>query len=136
MNAPGQTLEQLLSDRVKAKMAEDVAAAKRRDIDAQIAACMANPDKREGSISRTIGRLKATVVYGIKRKANTEALQRNWPTLPVSVRSAFKWNADVQVSGLRQLNAADSRTAADYIESSPATPSVKVEIVALEEAAA
>jgi len=121
------SLPELIAARIVAKHAEDKAAAARREIDAQIAAALADPSKPEGSISQRAGDYKVTVTYGVTRKADTESLQRDWEHLPPHIRSGFRWKADVTTAEIKKLEGVDLAVAAKYITTSPSSPSIKIE---------
>lgn len=124
-----KTLDDLVVDRIAAKRAEDAAVAARRVIDTAIAAALNDPAKLEGSVSRKLDLAKVTVTYGITRKANSAQLQAAWPKLSAAAQAAFKWSADVSVTGLKALLPEDRKIVSEFIESKPSTPSVSVEIL-------
>ena len=55
----------------------------------------------------------------------------DWDTLPGRVQAAFTWKADVSITNLRAMEKAaplDYAKALHYITTSPAKPSVKIEV--------
>jgi hypothetical protein len=128
-----KTLDQLVSDRIAAKRAEDAAVEARRVIDAAIAAALQDPSRLEGTASRKLDlgefNAKVTVTYGISRKTDSATLQVAWPKLSPTQQAAFKWHADVSVTGIRALAPDAYKGISEFIEARPATPSVKVEIL-------
>lgn len=123
------TITELIAARIAAKRAEDSAIAERRRIDASIAELLKDPGKTEGSISQKADGYKVTVTYKVDRKVDSDKLQAAWPKLSAAAAQAFKWKADVSVSELRKLEGADAATAAVFITSKPASPSITIEAV-------
>lgn len=121
------SLTELVAARIAAKRAEDAAVATRREIDAQIATAMRDDSKPEGAVSEKLDGYKVICTYGVTRSVDTDRLSTDWTRLPAAAQAAFRWKADVAVSELKKLQAADAAIAAAYITSKPATPQIKVE---------
>lgn len=123
------TIEQLVAARIAAKRAEEKAIEARRDIDAQLAAIMADPAKPEGAVSRKLeDGTKITATFTMTRKVDSDKLQADWAKLPLDVQNIFKWKADVSVTEMRKLEGAAVTTAAKYYETKPGSTSIKVEV--------
>jgi hypothetical protein len=123
------SLDALIAARIAAKRAEDQAVQARRDIDAQLASLLKDPQKPEGSVSQKVDGYKLTVTYKVDRKVDTEALTKSWPALTKEQQEAFKWKADLSVSALRKLPDADRARLAAFITSKEASPSITIEAV-------
>lgn len=128
------TISQLVAARISAKQAEDAAIAERRNIDAQLAELLKNPNKPEGAVSQKLEDmgLKLTVTYKISRTvdaASSKKLQAEWDKLSAGAQAAFKWKPEVSVSELRKLEGIDATVAAAYITSKPASPSVDIDVL-------
>lgn len=124
-------IQELVAARIAAKREEDQAVANRRAIDEQIAAALAT-GKAEGTESRKFEELgvKVTVTYGVNRKVTSdEALSQAWDKLTADQQGAFKWKPSVSVTGLRKLEGSSLSTVSKFFETTPAAPSVKVELV-------
>lgn len=123
----GVSISDLVAARIQAKRAEDVAVEARRAIDVKIAESLRDPAKQEGTVSSAAGDYKVSVTYKIDRKVDTDALQAAWAGMSAEAQSAFKWKADVSVSAFRKLEGKAADAAAAFIESKPASPSIKIE---------
>jgi len=128
--ATPDTLKELCAQRVLAKKAEDEAAEQRKQIDAQIAQLLAKPDLTEGTASEKIEGFKVSVTYGVTRKLETKKLQEDWANVPKAVQEAVNWKAELSTAKFRALDKDAVLALSTYMESKPATPSVKVEILA------
>jgi len=106
-----------------------VAVANRRKVDVEIAALFRDPDIDEGTISKQAGEFKGSVEFGITRKADTNALRSKWKDLPLTVQAAFRWKAEVATKEYKALSDEDKAIAIEFVESKPASPSVKVELI-------
>lgn len=120
------TLSQLIAARVAAKRDEDAAATKRKELDASIAALLKDANKPEGTITQKAGEWKVSVTYKVSRKVDTAKLQDDWAKLPINVRAAFRWSADVSVSELRKLEDKSVLIASKYFDSKEASPSIEI----------
>ena len=124
MNEP--TLKDVLATWMQAKEDERKAIEHRRSLDKMIQDML--PAIYEGSISKTEGDYKATVIYKLDRKFNTPALQAAWHTIPERAHSALKWKADLSVSAFRTLSEDDKALIGKFMTTKPASPTVTVEI--------
>lgn len=120
------SLAALVAARIAAKRDEDAAVARRREIDQQIAARLAQADKPEGSVSQSLDGYKLTVTYGVNRKIDADTLQRDWAQLPHAVAEAFRWKPEVNTTELRKLAPELQAIAAVYYTTTPAAPSIKI----------
>ena len=125
----GPQLQELCRQRWLAKKAEDEAAARRKDIDAQIAEALKKPELTEGTASEKLEGFKVSVTYGITRKLDTEALRNDWTKVPAAVQACIKWKSEVSTTEFRKLGKDDVLVLSEYMESKPASPSVKVEVI-------
>lgn len=125
------TISELVAARISAKQAEDAAIAERRNIDAQLAELLKDPNKTEGAVSQKLADLgvKLTVTYKINRSVDNKKLQAEWDKLTAGAQAAFKWKADVSVTELRKLEGIDATVAAAYITAKPGAPSVEIEVI-------
>lgn len=123
-------LKELAQKRVLAKKAEDEAAAARKEIDNQIAALLAKADLTEGTATEKLEGFKVSVTYNVNRKVDTKKLQSDWAKLPAAVQAAINWKAELSTTVFRTLDQDAVLALSTYMESKPATPSVKVEITA------
>lgn len=125
------TISQLVAARISAKQAEDAAIAERRNIDAQIAELLKDPNKSEGSVSQRLDDMgvKLTVTYKINRSVDNKKLQAEWDKLTAGAQAAFKWKADVSVTELRKLEGIDATVASAYITAKPGAPSVEIDVI-------
>lgn len=124
------SIQELVAARIEAKRQEDAAIQARRELDEQISLALST-GKTEGTESRKLEELgvKVSVTYSLTRKVDVDALTKGWDKLSADEQAAFKWKADVSVSGLRKLEGNALVAASKYIESKPAAPSVKVELI-------
>ena len=122
------TISDLVAMRLGAKRIEDDAIAERRKLDTAIADLLKDASKPEGSVSQKSGGYTVTVQYKIDRKVDTDKLKAAWDTLGTA-QAAFKWKADVSVSELRKLEGVNAATAAAFITSKPASPSITIEAI-------
>lgn len=127
--APVPTLADLIAQRIAAKRVEDDAIEARRAIDTQLADMLRDPAKPEGAVSRKEGDYKVTCTFGISRKVDTDALQKTWHDLTAAQHDTFKWSADVRVGELKKLPDAERVALAKFIESKPASPQIKIDLV-------
>ena len=123
------SLAALVAARIAAKRDEDAAVARRREIDQQLAARLAQADKAEGSVTERLDGYKLTVTYNVTRKVDADALQRDWAQLPHGLTGAFRWKPEVSTTELRKLSADLAAIAAAYYTTAPASPSIKIEAV-------
>lgn len=125
-----KTIQDLVAARIAAKREEDVAVAKRRELDEQISLQLST-GKAEGTESMKLPDIgaKVTVTYKVTRKVDTEALQNGWEFLSEDQQAAFKWSADVSVSALRKFNGDDLVKLSKFFESKPASPTIKIEMI-------
>lgn len=125
------TVSELVAARISAKQAEDAAIAERRNIDAQLADLLKDPNKPEGAVSQRLEDLglKLTVTYKISRSVDSKKLTADWDKLSGGAQAAFKWKPEVSVSELRKLDGVDATVAAIYITAKPASPSVEIELI-------
>jgi hypothetical protein len=123
-------LTELVAARIEAKRAEDAAIAERRRIDGQIASLLKG-DTIEGTESRKLEDLgvKVSVTYSLTRKVDDKALAKSWDSLSPEQQAAFNWKASVSLTGLRKLDETGLYAASKFIETSEASPSVKVELI-------
>ena len=127
MNAP-ITIDTLAAAWVIAKASEDRAKAERYEIEKAMLCLM--PTKEEGTVSSEAAGMKVTASYKLTRKADGDALTQAWQTLPATVQAAFTWKPEVSITQLRALEKAaptDYAFAAQFITTSPAKPSIKIE---------
>lgn len=124
------SITELVAARIEAKRAEDAAVQARRELDEQIALALST-GKPEGTESRKLEELgaKVTVTYKVTRKVDTDALTKSWASLSNDQQAAFKWTADVSLTALRKIDGADLAAVAQFFETKPAAPSVKVEFI-------
>lgn len=85
------TISELVAARISAKQAEDAAIAERRNIDAQLAELLKDPNKPEGAVSQKLADLgvKLTVTYKISRNVDSKKLQAEWDKLSAGAQAAF-----------------------------------------------
>jgi hypothetical protein len=121
------SLSTLTAQWLKAKKDELDAVLARRKIDEQIVALM--PKKDEGSVSQDVGFFHVSVTYGINRKVDSKRLDVDWESLPATVQAAFRVSYDVAAKEYKALSGKDLDAAIAYVESKPASASVKVEII-------
>lgn len=121
-----KTLEQLVLDRIEAKREEDVAVARRRDIDKAILAHI--PVKYEGTESVQAGGLKITATFGVNRTCDNDKLRTDWNGLPVEVQAAFRWKPEVAVAELKKLGDEHRVTALGYFTTKPASTSLDFKV--------
>lgn len=128
MNAP-ITIDTLAAAWVVAKASEDRAKAERYEIEKSMLALL--PVKEEGTVSSNdASGMKISATYKLTRKADGDALTQAWQTLPATVQAAFTWKPEVSITQLRALEKAaptDYAIAAQFITTSPAKPSIKIE---------
>lgn len=120
-------LPTLVAEWFEAKRVELKAIEARRAIDTKIVALM--PKKDEGSESKVVGLFKVIVTFGINRKVDSKKLDAGWGALSETVRAAFRRSYDVAAKEYKALSGADLTAAIDFVESKPASPSVKIEVV-------
>jgi hypothetical protein len=123
------TLQELINMRIAAKREEDKAIQARRDVDSQIAELLRDATKPEGSVSQKLDGYKVTVTYKVDRKVSADELQKSWDKLSPEVQAVFKWKPDVTVSELRKLDDKQKISAARFITSNAASPSIKIEAI-------
>lgn len=125
------TISQLVAARISAKQAEDAAIAERRNIDAQLAELLKDPNKLEGAVSQRLDDIgvKLTVTYKITRNVDSKKLIAEWDKLSPGAQAAFKWKPEVSVSELRKLEGIDATVAAAYITAKPSSPSIEIEVI-------
>lgn len=129
-----QNLDQLAQLREEAKAEEEAAIAKRREIDTKIAELLWDDDA-ERTASYTGSFYKVKVQYKVTRKVDSDKLATVWNNLSEYSQAAFKWSADVSVTGLKKLRdnrPDDYKVVADMITTKPATPYVTVEPITKE----
>lgn len=124
MNAP-ITLDTLAAAWVIAKANEDRAKAERYDIEKAMLALL--PAKEEGTVSSEAAGLKITASFKLTRKADTLALRQHWAELSQEAQDCFKWAAEVSLTEMRRASDAAKAEATQYITTSPAKPSIKIE---------
>lgn len=124
------TTTELIAARIEAKRAEDAAIATRRELDEQISLQLST-GKAEGTESLKLPDMgvKVTVTYKVSRKVDSDKLSAAWANLTADQQSAFKWSPDVSVTALRKLEGDNLTAVAGFITTSPAAPSVKVELI-------
>lgn len=127
LKEPEVQLSTLVAQWLEAKRVEINAIEARRTIDAEIVKLM--PKKDEGSVSKKVGLFKVGVTFGVSRKADTEALRLAWEQLSEVVKGAFRWKAEVSTTEFKALSEKDADAAAYFVESKPASPSVKIEVI-------
>lgn len=124
MNAP-ITLDTLAAAWVIAKASEERAKAERYDIEKALLALL--PAKEEGTVSSEAAGLKITAGFKLTRKADTLALRQHWAELSQEAQDCFKWAAEVSITEIRRASEAVQAETAQYITTSPAKPSIKIE---------
>jgi hypothetical protein len=122
-------LQSIIEARIQAKRAEDEAIKVRRELDAQLADLLKDPNKQEGSVSQKVEGYKVTVVYKLDRKVDGDELQNSWDKIPAEVQKAFKWSPTLSVSAYRELDDKAQKIVTKYVTTKEATPSVKIEAV-------
>lgn len=126
-----ELIEGLVQKRRKLKREEELLAEQRKAIDAELATLLPKPDDgKTASYKFNDGdtTIKVTVEHGTTVKVDTEAVQRDYAKLPVTVQEAFRWKAEIVSAAYTKLTVADQRVAAKYVEEKPATPSIKIEV--------
>ena len=124
------SLSTLVAARIEAKRVEDAAVKARREVDAQIAEFLKDPNKLEGSVSQKLAEgYKVTVTYKLDRKVDTEALKTGWEKLPFDVQAAFKWKADLSISEFRKLDDKAQLNAGKFFTTKEASPSITIEAI-------
>ena len=125
-----KNIEQLVAARIEAKRIEDEAVAARRLIDADIADAMRS-DKVEGteSLKLTEMGVKLSVNYALNRRVDSQKLIDEWDNIPANVQGIFKFKAEVAVSALRKADSNELVAAAQYFDTAPASPSIKIEFI-------
>lgn len=121
-------LKEIAQRHVLAKKAEAEAIAARRKIDAEIVELLKSQAKPEGTLTEKLEGFKVSVEYSVNRKVDTKKLQADWATLPGPVQAAINWKAELSTTVFRTLDKDAVLALSTYMESKPATPSVKVEI--------
>lgn len=123
-------LKELAQRRILAKQVEDAAIADRRAIDSTIAKLLADPNKPEGTINQMPEGFKVSVTYSVNRKLDTKKLQEDWNVIPAAIRSCVNWKADLSTTKFRDLGNEEVLTLSNYMKTTPASPTVKVESLA------
>lgn len=124
MNAP-ITIDTLAAAWVIAKASEDRAKAERYEIEKAMLCLM--PTKEEGTVSHEASGMKVTAAFKLNRKADTLALRQHWAELSKEAQDCFKWSAEVAITEIRRASDAAQAEAAEFITTSPAKPSIKIE---------
>lgn len=123
------SLSELIAARISAKRVEDAAVNARRDIDKQLAELLRDANKPEGTVSAKVEGYKVSCVFKLARAVDTDALTKSWDKLPLDVQNAFKWKADVSISALKALDDKAQLSAARFITSKEASPSITIEAI-------
>ena len=126
MNAP-INLDTLAAAWVIAKASEERAKAERYDIEKALLALL--PAKEEGTVSSEAAGMKITAGFKLTRKADTLALRASvgWLLGQQRENGSFKWAAEVSITEIRRASEAVQAETAQYITTSPAKPSIKIE---------
>lgn len=127
LKEPSVELSTLVAQWLEAKRLEIAAIEARRGIDAEIVKLM--PKKDEGSVSKDVGLFKVGVTYGINRKVDSKRVDAEWESLSDTVKAAFRRSYDLATKEYKALSGADLDAAVAFVESKPASPSVKVEVI-------
>lgn len=122
--------EDLIKRRIKAKRDEDDAAEIRKTIDKEIDEVISEGKDRKGTISAKLSDIgvKVSVSYGVTRKADTEYIEANWPTIPNEIKACLKQKFDVS-SSFDKLPPELKFEAAKFIETKDSSPSIKIEVI-------
>jgi hypothetical protein len=120
------TLDALIQERIFVKGEEDKLAERRRGIDAKIV-LLCGEHNAEGTVTKKTEGHKVSVTFGITRKVDTENLRLGWDALTPAAQAAFRWKAEAAVPQLRALSPENLTAVAKFIESKPASPSIKIE---------
>jgi hypothetical protein len=126
-----ERIEELVRKRRQLKREEELLAEQRKAVDAELAKLMPKPaDSKTASYKFSDGDLaiKITVEHGTNVKVDTEAVQRDYASLPAQVQEAFRWKAELVAAKFDALDAPDARKAAKYVTETPASPSIKIEV--------
>lgn len=124
MNAP-ITIDTLAAAWLIAKASEDRAKAERYEIEKSMLALL--PVKEEGTSTAEAAGMKISATFKLTRKADTLALRQHWTELSQEAQDCFKWTADVALTEIRRASDAAQAEAAQFITTSPAKPSIKIE---------
>lgn len=124
MNAP-ITIDTLAAAWVIAKASEDRVKAERYEIEKAMLGLL--PVKEEGTVSSEAAGMNITASYKLTRKADTLALRQCWLELSKEAQDCFKWSADVSLTEIRRASESAQAEAAQFITTSPAKPSIKIE---------
>lgn len=122
------TITELIEARIVAKRSEDEAAAKRRDIDAKIAAVLADASKQEGTVTQKVDGFKVSVTYKMTRSVDQELVEKEWAKMTDAQHAAFKWKADLSLAAFKKLDGTEQAGLSKYITTKPATASVSIEV--------
>ena len=123
------SLASLAAALVAAKEAEEAARQHRVAIEEAIVRAL--PAKDEGTSRATDDGYKVAVTWKLNRKVDADRLKDDWHVMPAAVQAAFAWKPEVAMSHLRALEKAaplDYAEALHYIVTTPAKPSVAVEV--------
>lgn len=123
------SLATLIAARIQAKRNEDQAVTARREIDKQLAELLRDANKPEGTVSVKVEGFKVSCVFKLSRAVDSDALTKSWDKLPIDVQNAFKWKADVSISALKALDDKAQLSAARFITSKEASPSITIEAI-------
>ena len=135
MNTP-QTiipaLQDLVVKRIEAKRQEDAAAEIRKELDKQIAETMRDIDRDATTVSMKLSDvgLKVAVGFGVNRRVDNAAVQTKWETLPPELQACFRFKAEVVEANVKlAIEQGKADQLAPFITTTPASPSVKVEVI-------
>lgn len=92
--------------------------------------------KEEGSTTVRTDRFKLTTTGKLNRTVDTDALSKDWLSLPKEAQDAFSWRATVSVKSLHELEKYSPEVACDlaaYITVKPAKASLSIEAIPAEQ---
>lgn len=123
MNAPTKPLPLLVAELRAAKAAEQLAAAHRLAIEAQIVALIPAPADGEGAVKQD----DVTVTFKNTRTVDTSALQASWDSLSANGQKAFSWKAALDLKQYRAIQELDPTVfgqLAAFVTTKPAKPAI------------
>lgn len=123
MNAQTKPLPLLVAELRAAKTAENLAAAHRLAIEAQIIALIPAPADGEGTVKQD----DLTITFKTNRTVDTGALQSAWDGLNANGQKAFTWKAGLDLKQYRAIQDLDPTAfgqLAAFVTSKPAKPAI------------
>jgi len=116
-------LDMLIRARVIAKREEEGAIERRRECDSAILGLLPKM-----TATTRVGDVKVITTYGVTRKVDSDALKADFAELPVTLQRVFRWKAEVSEALFKALAPDDKVVLAEYIATSDASPSLRLEL--------